>query len=58
MALNDLKAAEAGRVTRDMSATMNRPANDVVSMLIGIYGSKELFVDEYRSLLSGERHKP
>ena len=26
--------------------------NDILSMLVGIYGSKELFVEEYRSLLA------
>ena len=30
---------------------MNRSA-DIISMLVNIYGSKELFVNEYRSLLS------
>lgn len=27
-------------------------ASDIISMLVNIYGSKELFVNEYRTLLS------
>ena len=30
----------------------SRRAADIISMLVNIYGSKELFVNEYRSLLS------
>ena len=29
-----------------------RRSSDIISMLVNIYGSKELFVNEYRSLLS------
>ena len=41
----------------DASATTNassrrRRSSDIISMLVNIYGSKELFVNEYRSLLS------
>ena len=34
------------------SKTNSRRTSDIISMLVNIYGSKELFVDEYRSLLS------
>ena len=33
-----------------MSAT--RRTSDIISMLVNIYGSKELFVNEYRTLLA------
>ncbi|XP_040581618.1 anaphase-promoting complex subunit 2 [Lepeophtheirus salmonis] len=32
--------------------TKSRRVSDIISMLVNIYGSKELFVNEYRSLLS------
>ena len=32
--------------------TRRRRSSDIISMLVNIYGSKELFVNEYRSLLS------
>ena len=34
------------------SKTNSRRTSDIISMLVNIYGSKELFVNEYRSLLS------
>ena len=35
------------------SSTNNQDANsDILAMLVGIYGSKELFVNEYRSMLA------
>ena len=34
------------------SKNNSRRTSDIVSMLVNIYGSKELFVNEYRSLLS------
>lgn len=34
------------------SSSRSRRTGDITSMLITIYGSKELFVNEYRSLLS------
>ncbi|XP_028171394.1 anaphase-promoting complex subunit 2 [Ostrinia nubilalis] len=30
----------------------DRKANDIISMLVNVYGSKELFVNEYRTLLA------
>lgn len=35
-----------------MSQSRQRRSLDIISMLVNIYGSKELFVNEYRSLLS------
>ena len=32
----------------DADTTMDTSAQDVISMLVGIYGSKELFINEYR----------
>ena len=40
-----IDAAESGSKIR-------RSRSDIISMLVNIYGSKELFVNEYRSLLS------
>ena len=34
------------------SQSRRRKTSDIISMLVNIYGSKELFVNEYRSLLS------
>merc|ERR1719300_629644 len=34
------------------SKSNSRRTSDIISMLVNIYGSKELFVEEYRSLLS------
>ena len=34
------------------SSFPGRRTSDIISMLVNIYGSKELFVNEYRSLLS------
>ncbi|WAR31452.1 ANC2-like protein [Mya arenaria] len=34
------------------SASKSRRASDIISMLVNIYGSKELFVNEYRTLLA------
>ena len=34
------------------TASKSRRASDIISMLVNIYGSKELFVNEYRTLLA------
>lgn len=34
------------------STSKSRRASDIISMLVNIYGSKELFVQEYRTLLA------
>ena len=31
---------------------LSRRSSDIISMLVNIYGSKELFVNEYRTLLA------
>ena len=36
----------------DAPSKNNRRTSDIISMLVNIYGSKELFVNEYRTLLS------
>lgn len=36
----------------DAPSKNNRRTSDIISMLVNIYGSKELFVNEYRNLLS------
>ena len=34
------------------TASKSRRASDIISMLVNIYGSKELFVSEYKTLLA------
>ena len=34
------------------TASKSRRASDIISMLVNIYGSKELFVNEYKTLLA------
>ena len=34
------------------TTSKSRRASDIISMLVNIYGSKELFVNEYRTLLA------
>ena len=47
------EAWEPDPVDADPTKTSSgRRSSDIISMLVNIYGSKELFVNEYRSLLS------
>ena len=41
-----------GSVVPPGGIVFRRRSSDIISMLVNIYGSKELFVNEYRSLLS------
>ena len=41
-----------GPVVTPGGIVFRRRSSDIISMLVNIYGSKELFVNEYRSLLS------
>ena len=41
-----------GPTSISCSQSRRRRSSDIISMLVNIYGSKELFVNEYRSLLS------
>ena len=45
------EARAAAAANGEGRGSSNRTA-DIISMLVNIYGSKELFVNEYRSLLS------
>lgn len=36
----------------DADSSMDTSPQDVISMLVGIYGSKELFINEYRCAAS------
>ena len=46
------KSGLAKRTATMCSQSRRRKTSDIISMLVNIYGSKELFVNEYRSLLS------
>jgi len=39
-------------ITIAAKTSWNRRSSDIISMLINIYGSKELFVNEYRTILA------
>ena len=44
--------SSSNRQVGNCSQSRRRKTSDIISMLVNIYGSKELFVNEYRSLLS------
>lgn len=46
------KIGASSRLLGSCSQSRRRKTSDIISMLVNIYGSKELFVNEYRSLLS------
>lgn len=51
--LRSLEAGGDGSSATAGGGLLLRPADDVVALLIGIYGSSELFVEEYKRMLSG-----
>lgn len=46
------KLKAPNKILGTCSQSRRRKTSDIISMLVNIYGSKELFVNEYRSLLS------
>lgn len=47
-----ISGGASGALCRAGKSSSRRRSSDIISLLVSIYGSKDLFINEYRSLLA------